>query len=71
MRQRPATELLLGAKIATEFRSLVLPNTLSEIQKLLEFAKRFRGVVRDIQTLKTENADFSIWQHLVKTLETA
>lgn len=71
MRQRPASELWLGAQQAVEFRSLLVPNTLIVIQELLIFAQRFGGVVRDIQNNIQWNADISIWQELNLVLEKA
>lgn len=49
MRERPVEELLLGATVATEFRTPVLPGTLVEIQKLLEFAQTYAGLIRDMR----------------------
>ena len=49
MRARPKSELLLGAERAVEFRIPVVPGTITEIRKLLEFTQKFGETVEKIQ----------------------
>lgn len=72
MRERPVEELLLGATVATEFRTPVLPGTLSEIRGLLEFAQAYAGLIRDIRNDVTADARLlRSWEDITMLLESS
>lgn len=72
MRERPVEELLLGATVATEFRTPVLPKTLPDIRKLLEFAQNYAGLIRDIRNgVTADTLLLRSWEDLTMLMESS
>ena len=77
MRVRPQEELSLGALVATEFRTLLLPEAERDCLLLLSFAQKYSLIVREHQILSglvqgelryPSPSLQAEWEHLQKTL---